>query len=465
MTTFAHYPIAQVRPHPNNVRRDAVATPEMVESIRSAGILEPVILGPEVVADDGAAVRYLIAGNVRHDGALKAELSTLPAVLRDDLATEAQQIEAMLVENLHRTDLTAVEEAEGYEQLQLFGMDEAAIAAATGRSKATVKSRLRLNDLPAKAREQVHTGQASLVDAETLLEFADDHEVMAALEASLGTTDFRWRAQNARDARIRAARNEKTVEGFKELGAVEADEGGFKRLTSFWTPELQQADGHTEPECLGYTPYEPASYQSPVLVCLAPEYHDAQEEETRGATNRASSGTPDVDWEARRAEAAKQHAERLAGSKVRVEHIASALRAALPAKGKHATTLAGATRAFLPVALSSRNLEAVAEPDVLNHALGAEISSDWQEAVQQRAAQAATLATEATDATVLDALAGVLAALVDVVLSTEGEGADDAAHADIAWEWLTSTGFELSDADLATRATVTGTADDEDGDD
>lgn len=454
MTTFADLPIDQVRLHPNNVRRSAVADDELVASIKSVGILEPVVVGPA----DADGVRNLITGNRRYDGCIKAGKTTIPAVIRDDLATDVQQVEAMLVENLNREGLTAVEEAEGYEQLQLFGMDEKAIAAGTGRSRAIVKARLRLNNLPAKALEQLHTGQATLVDAETLLEFADDHEVQASLEAALGTADFRWRAQAARDAITRAARNEKVVEEFKELGAVESDVVEAKRLTSFWTTELQQADAHTEPECLGYTAYDPTSYQSPVLVCFDPDSHSEQEDATRAEAGAGTSRTPDVDWEARRAEAAKKNAERLAGSKVRVDHITSVLRATLPAKGKHAATLAGATRAFLPVAVASQNLDAVAEADVLNYALGVEISGDWQERLQQRADQAATFAT-APDSTLLDGLCGVLASMVDVVLSTEGE---DAALADIAWEWLTSTGFVLADADVELRAAVTAADDAED---
>lgn len=462
MTTFAHYPIEKVQPHPRNVRRAAVAPQEMVESIRSAGILEPVILGPET--PDG--IRYLIAGNVRYDGAIKAELTTLPAVLRDDLVTEAQQIEAMLVENLHRTDLTAVEEAEGYEQLQLFGMDEAAIAAATGRSKATVKSRLRLVELPAKALEQLHAGDATLGDAEALLEFADDHEVMSQLEAALGTSDFRWRVQGARDARVRADRNAKVIEGFKDLDAAEADPSGddWQRLTSFWTKDLQQASGHTHSECLGYVDHGSASYGSPFLVCLDPESHAQQEAETRGAvTNTSSAGTiyrPDPEWEAKREQQAKQRAEQAAASKVRVDHLTSVLRAALPSKGKATTTLAGAARALVPALLSNGLVDDLLHADTLDHALGLDTSdSNWHERRKQRVDHGVELSTTTKDGVLLDALAQLLAVLVEEALTSivdsgpvdDDRESDERAMAAAAWDWLEASGHELSPVDEGVR--------------
>lgn len=475
MTTFAHYPIEKVRPHPKNVRRTAAASPEMVESIRSAGILEPVILGPETA--DG--VRYLIAGNVRYDGALQAELTVLPAVLRDDLVTEAQQIEAMLVENLHRTDLTAVEEAEGYEQLQLFGMDETAIAAATGRSKATVKSRLRLNDLPLKARERLHTGEATLVDAEALLEFADDHEVQSQLEAALGTSDFKWRVQHARDARTRAEKNARMVAEFQDYGAVETDpnEDTYQRLARFWTKELQDRHGHTEPECLGYVVFDPSSYMAPQLVCLDPSSHDEQEAETRKAVGAGSTSTtyaPDPEWQARREQQERERAERAAASKVRLDHLATVLRGVLPAKGKAASALADATRALLPSLLANSMLDELLHANTLDHALGLDTTTTgWHERYAQRVDHAVELTTTTKDADLLDALAQILAVFAEEALTGTGDGSpsdpdhesDERAMAAVAWDWLDSTGYDLSPADDQARIfAVKGRPDDEDGD-
>lgn len=474
MTTFAHYPIAQVRPHPKNVRRTATASPEMVESIRSAGILEPVILGPEVVADDGETVRYLIAGNVRHDGAVKAELSTLPAVLRDDLATEAQQIEAMLVENLHRTDLTAVEEAEGYEQLQLFGMDEAAIAAATGRSKATVKSRLRLNDLPSKAREQLHAGEATLADAESLLEFADDHEVMASLEAALGTSDFRWRVQSARDTRIRSARNAEAVAEFKDIGAVEAEGDGWKNLTGFWTSDLQKHEPHLAAGCLGYLEPDPASYASPRLVCLQPDTHTAQEEETRGTVNGGGGSVyrPDPEWERQREENRAAAQARAAASKVRLDHLNEVFCALLGVNKKGSADLAAAVKAFLPFQINNMMIEELINAELLDHAFGLDTDvtsgSSWEDQRNARADHAMHLATEGTTGDLLAALASLLAALAETSLSAIAErGVYDDAEAErtlssIAWDWLASTGYELSTADEQVRSLALSEPDEDD---
>ncbi len=106
------------------------------------------------------------------------------------------------MENLLRTDISEVEEAQAYEQLVLGGMDAKVIAAKTGRSLRTVKSRLKLNDLPEKAREQLHDGQATLADAQALLEFADDHEASAASRQCwvTGTSRTRCRTNEHADS-------------------------------------------------------------------------------------------------------------------------------------------------------------------------------------------------------------------------------------------------------------------------
>lgn len=464
MTTFANYPIEKIEPHPNNVRRATVADPELVDSVRAAGVLEPVVLGP----DTGDGTRLLIAGNRRHAAAVEAGLTQLPAVLRDDLATDAQQVEAMLIENLHRSDLTAVEEADAYEQLQLFGMDPAAIAKATGRAKTTVTSRLKLAGLPDKAKSILHGGQITIGDAESLLEFEDDHEAFAQLQSALGTPNFRWKVQDLVERRKRVARNAKMVAEFRDdLGAVAGrldDDPQPNRVAWFRAEELRDPTNHAE--CLGYIEPGQDSYAAPYLVCLDPEQHEEVE-----AAARAASSTPGIDparqaeLEAEREQRAAQDAARRAAARVRVEWLTDHYAALLPAKGKASQGLAAAVGAFLPILLGDEELGYVADEESLAAGLGHIDAADgqygWQRAQtlsDARRGAAADQVAAAAPAAAVRALAGVLAALTDTTLTADFPDDPDALmRQGKAWEWLEGAGYELSDVDRAERTRIENT--------
>jgi ParB/RepB/Spo0J family partition protein len=189
MSQLIDIPISKIKPHPHNVRRDAVADQELIDSVAEQGILQPIGVVP-----DGAKY-LLIAGHRRLAAAKGAKLKTVPAIVHEHLVTEAQQIEAMLVENGRRVDLTAMEEAEGYEQLELLGVDVAAIAAKTGRAATTVKQRLKLTTLPDRAKTAVHAGQVTLDQAADLARLAKHPKKMALVEKALGTHNFSWKLQ------------------------------------------------------------------------------------------------------------------------------------------------------------------------------------------------------------------------------------------------------------------------------
>jgi ParB family chromosome partitioning protein len=188
---------SQIKPHKANVRRDVGNVDELAASIKEKGLLEPLIVAPGeggYVADDGAGVGpfVLIAGHRRLAAAKQAKVKTLPCIVRADLAQDPKgQIELMLVENLQRTDLTAVEEAEAYQMLLTFpGYTQTRIAERTGRAIATVRSRLKLAGLPKSALEKVHAGQIPLVQADALVGFQDDPATFKRLVASAGSDGF-----------------------------------------------------------------------------------------------------------------------------------------------------------------------------------------------------------------------------------------------------------------------------------
>lgn len=456
MTTLAHVPLQQIGTHPSNPRFDAVADDDMVASVEAQGILTPVTLAP-ALAGEGYV---LIGGHRRLDAATKAGLTQLPAIIREDLVTEGQQVEAMLVENLHRVDLTPVEEAQAYEQLTLFGMGVADIASATGRAVSTVKSRLKLNGLPEAAKAKVHAGDATLLDAEALLEFTDSPEVLAELEASFGSDNFAWRVRHARDNAARAARNAKELEELLAAGAVRVAKEYWENnsrtgkqwpLHAFTERDLQEREGH--PGCLGVVVMEESQFNPHTLVCTNPTGHPVDDTAPTASTSPATYVENDLGREERLAAAAAREA----AETVRVEWLTDHYAGALPAPAK-AKPLVAALRAALPPILVL-NEEMIPWTN-LGPVLGVDDPAiSWHDRTRQ-VTELATELTVATADTVLRTLAAVVAVLTNEALTTDWT--DDVVLADRQvdlWEWLTAAGYTLSDADKEVAATVTGTRD------
>jgi ParB family transcriptional regulator, chromosome partitioning protein len=185
--------VAAVEPNPNQprVRFDEEALTELTESIRAVGVLQPILVRP---IEDG---RYqLVAGERRWRAARRAGLSTVPAIVRtaDDLSS----VEHALVENLHREDLSALEEAAAYQQLlDDFGLTHDEVARRVGKSRATVTNTLRLLHLPPRVQQLLTEGRLSAGHAKALLALPDRHAMEALAEEA---ADQQWSVRVVEDA-------------------------------------------------------------------------------------------------------------------------------------------------------------------------------------------------------------------------------------------------------------------------
>jgi len=158
-------PVGDIVPNPHQPRLhfDEASLAELSDSIREIGVLQPLLLRPN---EEGGYV--LIAGERRWRAARRAGLSTVPAVVRwsDDLGS----VEQALVENLHREDLTALEEAAAYQQLiEDFGLTHEQVATRVGKSRATITNVLRLLSLPPAIQHLLADGRLSAGHARALL--------------------------------------------------------------------------------------------------------------------------------------------------------------------------------------------------------------------------------------------------------------------------------------------------------
>lgn len=196
----------QLKPASTNPEGRTDDVDELAASIRAKGILEPLIVAPNGSGSSFA----LIAGHRRLAAAKQVKLKTVPCIVREDLTEPVEQLEAMLVENLHRTDLTPIEEAGAYQQLLAFpGYTVKRITETTGRAQATVRKRLSLTKLSTLVQRKIQSGQISLSDALALAEFADDPDLLARLENAIGGYQWEYTLRDARERRDRDRREKR----------------------------------------------------------------------------------------------------------------------------------------------------------------------------------------------------------------------------------------------------------------
>ena len=157
-------------PNPQQPRREfrPEELAELTHSVREFGVLQPIVVRPRPLARPGEAPYELVMGERRLRAATAAGLSAIPAVVRDT-ADDAMLRDALL-ENLHRADLNALEEASAYQQLlDDFGITQQELADRLGRSRPQVTNTLRLLKLPESVQAQVAAGVLSAGHARAIL--------------------------------------------------------------------------------------------------------------------------------------------------------------------------------------------------------------------------------------------------------------------------------------------------------
>lgn len=170
--TFAELPVDQISPNRAQPRTifDEDALAELVHSIKEIGLLQPVVVRK---VDDGYE---LVAGERRLRASKIAGLKQIPALIRD--TADEQMLRDALLENLHRSALTPLEEAAAYQQLLAdFGCTQEQLATRLGRSRPQISNTLRLLQLPASVARKVSAGVLSAGHARALLGLKDDKAI------------------------------------------------------------------------------------------------------------------------------------------------------------------------------------------------------------------------------------------------------------------------------------------------
>lgn len=179
-TNIQEIPIEAIEASQFQPRRhfDEEALLELADSIQNQGILQPLLVRPHPTAPE----KYqLLAGERRLRAASLVSMSSVPCVVMQ--AEDTKALEIALVENIQRTDLSPLEEAQAYRYLvERFSLTQEEVAARVGKSREAVANTLRLLNLPERPLRALEEGKISVGHAKLLLGLPAEHEIEAVLE-------------------------------------------------------------------------------------------------------------------------------------------------------------------------------------------------------------------------------------------------------------------------------------------
>jgi ParB family chromosome partitioning protein len=167
-TAPSEIPVGSISVNPHQPRRsfDETALSQLAESIKSSGLIQPIIVRP---VDSGY---QLIAGERRLRAAKIAGLTSIPAIVKD--VDGLNQAQMALVENIQREDLNPLDRAAAYRTLMdQLGLTQAELAGRLGEDRSTIANHLRLLDLADPVRAHLAAGRLTLGHAKLLAGVAD----------------------------------------------------------------------------------------------------------------------------------------------------------------------------------------------------------------------------------------------------------------------------------------------------
>ena len=149
-------PISELHPSGRNPRKafDEAELADLANSIRSKGLVQPIIARPD--RDRGGY--EIVAGERRWRAAQRASLHNVTVIVRE--LSDQEVAEFALIENVQRSDLNAIEEAAGYQELiEKFGYTQEKLADAIGKSRSHLANMLRLLKLPVRVQAFIKEGK------------------------------------------------------------------------------------------------------------------------------------------------------------------------------------------------------------------------------------------------------------------------------------------------------------------
>ena len=236
-TGLKDIPVNSIDPNPNQprVHFDEASLAELTASISAIGVLQPILVRPE-----GSDRYQLIAGERRWRAASRAGLQMIPAIVR--VTDDVSSVEQALVENLHRQDLTPLEEAAAYQQLlEDFNMTHEQVASKVGKSRSAITNALRLLGLPPSIQSLLADGRLSAGHAKALLGTPDRslQEQLAKRAVEMG-----WTVRGIEEA-VRDIQSPSTTSGTGNTGKTSGKSAASTgtKTTALRPPGLLELEG------------------------------------------------------------------------------------------------------------------------------------------------------------------------------------------------------------------------------
>lgn len=279
----------------DNPRQDLGDVESLAASIREVGIMLPLLATPV----PGGDRLLLIAGHRRLAAAKLAGLEQVEVIVEEGTSTR-DRLKKMLIENLHREDLSPLDKARGFSDLALEGLSQREIAEQTGVSQATVSKHLSLLKLPETVQKQVATGELSQENAVTLAGLPDDLKT----EVITGGVGIEYAKRQADDRAKRAAQ----IIQLKKDGVPFVDIDDVKYIhqeTGIVTVSAMSWCGdHRKEPCRAVAI---AASGAPIEVCTEPSNHPRPTH----AAPRSAAGVPKAKKESPAEQEAREERERL----------------------------------------------------------------------------------------------------------------------------------------------------------
>lgn len=197
-------PVEFLKPNPRNPRKSFrdEELDELAGSIREKGLIQPIVVRP---ADGAPKYFEIIAGERRWRASQRAGLHEVPVVVIN--VTERESLELAIVENVQRSDLNAIEEARGYDQLiREFGYTQADLAKIISKSRSHVANTIRLLNLPGSVADLVESGAISAGHARALLAFEHPENVVRKIiDENLNVRDVEELARTKPELEVKSA--------------------------------------------------------------------------------------------------------------------------------------------------------------------------------------------------------------------------------------------------------------------
>ncbi len=174
---YAEIALTRIIPNPKQPRLafDEEAMAELVHSLKEIGLLQPIVVRSIAPTPEGADFE-IVAGERRWRAAQQAGFAEIPVIIRQ--TNDDVLLRDALLENLHRAQLNALEEASAYQQLlNDFGCTQEELSQRIGRSRPTITNTIRLLNLPPNVQRRVAAGVISAGHARSLLALATEEEM------------------------------------------------------------------------------------------------------------------------------------------------------------------------------------------------------------------------------------------------------------------------------------------------